>query len=85
MPTAPYPDIYPKRRVVHVRYGRGVVAGVHRAECQAGVRFDDDVEIIKNPPPRTVWLKDLQPEPVAVVAAPCRVVWPLNRAGEAVS
>lgn len=91
-----YPDIHRDQRVCHAKYGRGVVRGVHRARGQAGVRFDDDVKFVADPPPRTVLLKDLTPEPadmpagiddpLAFARAPFRVerrlCWPLDRAGE---
>ncbi len=91
MPTrAPYSDIHRGLRVVHWKYGRGEVAALNRPARQAGVTFDDDTKLVLDPPPRTVWLKDLTPEPVdmppvmAREPAPYfRLVWPLDAtAGE---
>lgn len=84
-----YPDIHANQRVTHANprrdYGPGVVVDVNRSTRQAGVRFDGDADIASNPPPRTVWLKDLQPETVDAVPVAAKVVWPLDRAGEAVA
>lgn len=69
MPTALYPDIRSDQRAVHVKYGRGVVKEVRRGTKLARVLFDDDAGLIKNPPPRTVLLEHLTPEPSGMPVA----------------
>jgi hypothetical protein len=87
MPTTTHPHIYVRARVVHNRYGRGVVESVLRERGLANVLFHGEETA------RYVLLKHLalEPadmpkgvaEPMAFVRAPYRVVWPLDRvAGE---
>ncbi len=62
-PAAAFSDIRREQRVVHTRYGRGCVREVRHFDRQAAVLFDNDGDV-----PRTVWLRDLSPEPADMPA-----------------
>jgi hypothetical protein len=86
--TDTFNDIRREQRVVHSRYGRGVVKLVRRPDDQAVVLFDDDARLYPDTP-RTVLLKHLTPEPADMPACHSdpqplyRLVWPLDAvAGE---
>ena len=72
-------------RVVHRLYGRGVVERLHQAVGHFKVRFDGE------PVARRVIAADCEREPGAMPACAAepmpraRLVWPVERAGEAVA
>lgn len=92
--TEPFTDIRREQKVVHARYGRGVVKAVRRSDDQAVVLFDDDAKLYPDTP-RTVLLKHLTPmpadmpkgldDPMPFVRTPFRIAWPLDRAGQPVA
>lgn len=84
-----FPDFQPRTRVVHSRYGRGVILKADNARCLAVVRFDGERES------RNALMANLALEPADMVAGPAsfvrapfaverRLCWPLDRSGEPV-
>jgi hypothetical protein len=71
-------------KIIHNRYGRGVVDRIFAKDAQASVKFDDDAGV-----PRRVRLRDLERQPADMPACrhdlqpSYRLVWPLDAvAGE---
>jgi hypothetical protein len=74
-----YATIGAGSKIIHNRYGRGVVHRIFAHDGQAAVKFDDDAGV-----PRRVRLRDLERQPADMPACHSdpqplyRLVWPLD-------
>ena len=88
MPTAAasHPHIHVRARVVHARYGRGIVLAINPVNGIARVRFDTEgihPVMARTLVPEPANMPANVPEPMEFVRTPYRVVWPLDQvAGE---
>jgi hypothetical protein len=76
-----YATIGAGTKIIHNRYGRGVVERIFADNAQASVKFEDDGDVA-----RRVRLCDMvrQPADMPAIQVQRRICWPLDRKGERV-